>query len=1013
MKFYLSVTRCIAFFLLLLTTTAWSQNRTITGTIKSYEDGLALPGVSILEKGTSNGTVSDSEGKFSISVSDQATLLFSFIGYEKEEVVVGAQSVIDMTMMPDITQLSEVVVIGYGTVQKKDLTGSVAQVSSRDFNAGINPNPLQAIQGKVAGLTITQPSGDPNQSPNVRLRGYTSLAGGSEPLVVVDGVIGVPINTVSPADIENIDVLKDASASAIYGSRAANGVIMITTKRGKDGKAQVSFGSYVGVESISNELEMLSADEYRDEVVRVKGASALNDTFRFPTDAGGNPYSTDWVDEITRKAITHSHDIGISGGSSAFSYRGSLNYLSRQGIITNTGFQRVTGRINLDQKALNDKLNVQYNLAITDNKADNANNNILTRALFYLPTLPVKQDGEYYEVDGAYDLYNPVAMQNSYKDDTQTRTLIGSVNIKYELVKNLTLGASGAFRNESANRGTANDVNVRAYTATFPLASRSFDQVNDRLMELTAQYKTDLSDVGNLSVLGGYSYQEVKKDGFRANNTIGDPSLNGLNLYQLYGYNNLGNYPGTLISPRADYTGSYANSYKLISFFGRAIFNAKDKYNLTATIRRDGSSKFGANNKWGIFPSVAAGWTISNESFLQGKNTLNYLKLRAGWGQTGNSEGIAAYSSLLLYGPKGNYYDPVLGDYVSGVGVIQNANPDLKWETLTQINVGVDFELFGGKVNGSIDAYNKITNDMLYNYSVGVEGVKYFTDRILKNVGSMSNKGIEISLSSYVVDNSKFRWNVRAIASFYKNEVTKLNEGGLDAGIINYNIFNARGAFGLNASQLRVGHSLGEFYMPKFRGYDDTGAILLEAEDGGTTTDFATAKKFVQGVGIPRHTAALVNTFNYGRFDLTFQLRGVFGNKIINNMRSILSLSNYILENNMLKSLHEVPDNVSTQNLSSQWLESGSFVRLDNWQIGYNFPVKGAIQQARVYVGGNNLFIITKYKGVDPELDVAGSISNSDFYNFAPAGQAPSSIGVDAGVYPKTRTFQLGVNFTF
>ncbi|HEY9489505.1 MAG TPA: SusC/RagA family TonB-linked outer membrane protein, partial [Chryseosolibacter sp.] len=564
-----------------------------------------------------------------------------------------------------------------------------------------------------------------------------------------------------------------------------------------------------------------------------------------------------------------------------------------------------------------------------------------------------------------------------------------------------------SFRNESGNDGYAYDVNVRAYASSFPLASRSFDQKNDKLMELTAEYKAELSENDNLTVLGGYSYQEVKNNGFEANNTLGDPSLNRLNLYNLFGYNNLGSYPGTVISPRSDYTGSYSNSYKLISFFGRAVLNLKDKYNFTATIRRDGSSKFGANNKWGIFPSVAAGWTLSNESFLQGNETLNYLKLRAGWGQTGNSEGIGAYNSLLLYGLSSTtYYDPILQNYLRGLDVTQNSNPDLKWEVLSQINVGLDFELFNGRLNGTIEVYDKTTNDMLYNYTVPLDGVNYFTPNILRNVGSMSNKGIEVSLGSDIISNTEFRWNVRVIGSAYKNEITQLSGDGLDAGIIYYNIFNARGAFGLPASQLREGHPLGEFYLPAFRGYDETGAILLAAPGGGTTTDFASAEKSEHGVGLPRYTASLINNFTYNNFDLSFQLRGVFGNKILNNIRSILSLPNSILENNMLSSMNEVPENVSTQNLSSQWLESGAFVRLDNWQVGYNFSTQGVFQQARVYLGGNNLFIITKYKGIDPELDVSGSITD-------PGDQTPSTIGVDALVYPKTRTFQLGVNLTF
>jgi iron complex outermembrane receptor protein len=967
-----------------------------------------MPGVNILEKGTNNGTVTDSEGRFTIQVGENAILVFSFVGYNSQEVEVRSQTTLSISMNPDITSLSEVVVVGYGTVQKKDLTGAVSQVSSRDFNSGINPNPLQAIQGRVAGLNITQPSGDPNQSPTVRLRGYTSLAGGSEPLYVVDGVIGVPINSISPSDIERIDVLKDASASAIYGSRAANGVIMITTKRGKEGKATLTFNNYVGIETISNRLDLMNADEYREQVSRIRGEGSLNDALKFPTDANGQGYHTDWIKEITRNAMSSNHDLAISGGTSTLSYRGSVNYIKREGIVKNSGFERITGRINLDQKLLNNKLSIQYNLSLTNTDADNANTDIINRAILFLPTLPVRNtNGQYYEVPGSFDLYNPVAMLENYKNNSVTRTLIGGMNARYEVIKGLTLGVNGALKNNNTVRGEAYNPTINAYRGRLGEASRNYDQTNDKLVELTGEYKHDINSLTNFSVLGGYSYQEVTSDGFGAKNNIGDPSLADIGLYDLYGYNNLGAYQGTLIRGRGDYTSSYWNRYKLISFFGRAIVNVADKFNFTATLRRDGSSKFGRDQKWGMFPSIAAGWTLSKERFLSDNNKiLNYLKLRVGWGQTGNSEGIAPYTSLPAYGASGNYYDPNINDYLPGVGVVRNANPNLKWEVLSQINVGVDFELFEGRITGTLEAYDKRTKDMLYNYNVPLDGVNYFVNNILQNVGEMSNKGLELSLGAEVFQTTNFRWNTRIVGSTFKNRIEKLSAGQFTTGIIQYNNFNGRGLGLITASELREGHPLGEFYIPHFKGFDENGFITFDAGDGTTTTEYAKAKKFERGTGIPRQTLSWINTFTFKQFDLSFQLRGVFGNKIINNLRSNLTLSGSILENNMLRDISAFPSNYSVPALSDLWLENGSFARLDNWQIGYNLSIKGVVQNVRIYVGGNNLFVITKYKGIDPELAVNGNLQDDR--------RTPNSIGMDySNIYPKTRSFQLGVNLTF
>jgi TonB-linked SusC/RagA family outer membrane protein len=1020
-RLYLSKCRYAVLLVFLASTMAMAQ-QVVTGTVTSSDDGSPIPGVNILEKGTTNGTVTDANGQFRISVQSGATLAMSFVGYTTQEVAVGTQTTINVNLQVDVTALSEVVVVGYGTVQKKDLTGAVSQVTSKDFNAGVNVNPLQSIQGKVAGLNITQGSGDPNATPTVRLRGYTSLAGGSDPLYVVDGVIGVPITSISPNDIETIDVLKDASAAAIYGSRGANGVIIITTKRGKAGKTTVTFNNYVSVATISNRLDLLDANGYRSEVSRIKGDASFADKTRFPTDPQGNGYSTDFTDEVTKAAPIQNHEFAIMGGTDQLSYRGSVNYIKQDGIVKNTGLERFTGRINLDQKALNNKLSIQYNLAFTNQNSKLANNDILTRATLMTPVSPVYDEmnalggkfGGYYEVDGAFDLFNPVAMQKNYHNDDVKKTFVGGVNLKYEVLPGLTLGANGAFKNENTQNSQAYNSIVRAYVNNQGNTSKSLTQTTTNLLELTATYAKQLAGSSKFSVLGGYSYQDNLDDGFNANN---NNYVAG--AYDLIGYNALQLGRATLINGSTTYVGSYKTDWKLISFFARGTLDLNDRFNFTATIREDGSSKMGKNNKWGTFPSVSGGWTLSNEAFLAGNNFLSMLKLRVGWGQTGNSEGIAPYSSLGLYAPKGNpYFDGTTGQFLPSWGVTQNTNNNLKWETLEQTNIGLDFEFLGGKVQGTLEVYNKVTRDMLFRY--GVSGgannpdnsdLPYQVNQILRNAGSMSNKGIELSLGTTPVRTADFTWNTRLVGSFYKNTITSVSSPGFENQIIRYNPFGGRGLSNVFASQLREGHPLGEFTIPKFAGFDAAGAVTMVAADGGApTADYTKALLYDAGQSQPRLTMSWINSFTYKRFDVSLQLRGVFGNKIMNNLRSNLAIPGSILETNMLKVVNQFPTNYSTNQLSDLWLESGAFVRLDNWQVGYNIPTGNSqLTNARIYLSGNNLFIITKYKGIDPELEVKGDL-NTDPNN----PNQPNPMGMDNnGIYPKTRTFMLGVNLTF
>lgn len=1019
-KALVSFLSMLVMVLLLSNSAAWAQGRTVTGKVTDPA-GTALPGVSVQLKGTQRGTNTDADGKYSLAnVPDNATLVLSFIGYTSQEVVVGNRSTVDVKLADDTKALDEVVVVGYGTAKRKDLTGSVVQVSAKDFNAGVNPNPLQAIQGKVAGLVITSPSGDPNQQPTVRLRGYTSLAGGSDPLYVVDGMIGVPISTISPSDIESMDVLKDASASAIYGSRAANGVILVTTKRGKAGKTTVTFNNYVSAAVISRRLDLLDGPGYRDAVTSIKGSSALGDLQRFPA---GN-YNTDWIKEITRTAIVNNHDLAIAGGSPTFSYRGSLNYINNQGIVKKTGFDRITGRINLDQKALDNRLNIQYNLSYSETNKDFPDNgsqgapsvgSLLNRATTFLPTLPIRNaDGSYYEVGGSFDLFNPVAMLNNSVNTAVQRYLQAGANLRYEILDGLTLGVSGQIQRDNSTTSFYTNPIIKAFSANNGRAGRGFSESNSRLLETTLNYVKGFgTQNSNYSLLAGYSYQQFDNDGFNASNT-------GY-LTSEINYNNLNLGSGTIILPGSGYVGSYRNQSKLISFFGRASVNLNDKYNVTATIRRDGSSKFGVNNKWGIFPSIGAGWTISNESFFPKGNSLNYLKLRAGWGQTGNSEGIAAYNSIQLYGQSGSYYDGTISDFLPGYGITQNANPNLKWEVLTQSNVGLDFQLLGGRFSGTLEYYNKLTKDMLYPYSVPADGKKYFTNIILANVGSMRNSGVELSFGGDVIQKGSFSWNARVVGAYNKNTIVNLKNDEFDSGTVRFNAFGGRGLSDVFASFIWPGQSLGQFNnVPTFTGaYSADGQPLLKAASGDTpVTDvskadaaaaFAAGSPLKQGNPQPFLNASFINTFRYKGFDFYFQLRGTFGNSILNNLRSNLMIPGSILETNMLKDVTTLPKNYGVNVLSTNWLEKGSFVRFDNWQIGYSIPLPASkyISNARVYVGGNNLFIITKYKGIDPELQVKGDLPNS-------LTQAPNSVGIDAsGIYPKTRTFQLGLNLTF
>lgn len=978
-----------------------AQDITVSGTVKDATGGT-LPGVTVQVKGTSKGTQTSIDGSYQLAgVPSNGTLIFSFIGMTTQEVAVGGRASINVTLSDDAQALEEVVVVGYGTQKRKEISGTVSSVSNKEFNVGQVTTPLQAIQGKVAGLAISSGGSDPNSSPSVRLRGVGSLSANASPLYVVDGVFVNDISTISPQDIETIDVLRDASSAAIYGSRGADGVIIVTTKRGKEGKTSASYSGYVGTEVISARPEYLSADEYRAAL------KSLNVGF---DDKGAN---TDWVKELTRSsAMTHNHDFSFSGGAKGFGYRASIGYLNQEGIVKTSSRERISARLNIDQKALNDKLAIQYNLFFgkTDRSfLDNEGRTVgfgpykaFSLAANMQPTDPVyNADGTYFERAGDFSKYNPVALLLETTDNKSKNEYLGSVKLRYNLTKELVFGVNGAMDgyNDAANFFVSRL--PREYNYLKGYAASSLDNRNNKLLETTLNYDKKVGS-GTLALLAGYGYQDLTNSGFavRNNNFISDDLM----------YNNLGAGVGVALGLRAnDAVQSYKTNERLVSFFGRAQYSLMDKYFVTANFRRDGSTKFGANNKWGNFPAFSVGWTISEEAFLKGNSTINNLKLRANWGQTGQSNDIAPYTTLALVGPGDKYYDN--GNWLPTYGTRQNENPDLKWQVNTSYGAGLDFAVADYRLTGSLDYYVRNTSDLLYSVpapSVWTDskGVDHFAvvSSILANIGSMKNSGVELTLNGLLVDKKDFSWNMIAAIASNKNEVTSL-ESAVFKAPDNIKIGTGlgdfiRGTSDVQFSVLQVGYPVGQFWGAKVLSIDDKGKFVVEDINGDGVQDPIGADRTYIGNPQPKVIASLTNTLKYKNVTLSFLLNGRFGNDIFNANRMLLGRQSRLTSSaeNALVEASTTEVNDDRTGSYDYYIEKGNFVRLQNANLSYRIPKSvGPLSNVSVYVSGNNLFLLTKYKGVDPELKLDGLAPGIDTRNF----------------YFKTRGFQFGVNASF
>jgi iron complex outermembrane receptor protein len=985
----------------------WQQTN-VHGVVKDAK-GNPVADATVSVKGTNKSTLTATDGSFSIDAKSGDVLVITHVSFGAKEVTVGSATVYNVSLADNSATMSDVVVVGYGRSSRRTLSSSITNVKPEDLNRGAISDVGQLLQGKVAGLNITA-SGDPNRPAAVILRGASTVNSPGAPFYVIDGVPGADIATVAPDDIASIDVLKDASATAIYGNRAANGVIQITTKRGRKGQVQTSYNGYVGIEKVSNSLELMDATQHRAFMTANNIAYNPND------DKNAN---TDWQSAIQRSgAISTNHNLSFSGGGEHNTYSASINYLDKEGILVRSHLRRIIARLSVEQYALNDKIKFGLNVS---NSNSNANyvplqNVVLLQAAKHLPVSPVMNaDGTYFENLTTPGYFNPLAIIDNAKDDTKYNTLIGNFTTEVKLPFDLTYNASVSYQKTSSLHGEYYGSYYGRYPTSnfynnpdpgigishslignlFGVNGSAFRNAYQSSFTTAETFLTWNKKFGNhgINAVIGYAFQEnVNGDGFRASST------NFLNDYVGYSNLALGN-PYGISSYRVDFgpSGVYSKT-RLISDFGRLNYNYNNKYLLQASIRRDGSSVFGVNNQWGYFPSASAAWRISSESFMQGQNLFNDLKLRVSYGVSGNSGGVGPYNAQLLYGLQGTYYNG--GIFDNAIVPAQANNPDLQWEEVTTKNVGLDFTILKSKLSGSIDWYKKETTDMIFPISVSPTIVP--GGRIVVNGGSLENTGIELALNATPVTTKNFSWSSSFNLAHNKNLITSLKNPYTNGDSTRYSDPEGAGQTGATLQILKVGHPIGQFFTLNYGGKDANGVSQFIKRDGSKTsgsgfpgigTDY-----WYMGDAQPKLLVGWNNNFRYKNFDFNFFLRGTFGNKIFNATRADLSYVTAAAVNNILASAKDdkVAD-IKNSFYSNRYIESGSYVRLDNATLAYTFtkPVNG-INSIRVYVTGNNLFTITKYTGIDPEINQGGIAPGIDYNNF----------------YPKTRTVMFGVNLS-
>ena len=985
-------------FFLLVSTYAFAQN-TVTGTVTD-NTGMPLIGVSVIEKGTTNGNVTDIDGKYRIHVEKGKTLVFSYIGYVNQEIEVNS-NIINIMMAEDNQLLDEVVVIGYGSMQRKDITSSITTIKAEDLNVGVYTSPAQLLQGKVPGLTIANTS-DPNGSPSISLRGASTLRSGEamEPYYVIDGVPGVSLSLIAPEDIESIDVLRDASATAIYGSKAANGVIIVTTKKGnKDGHTNVSYSGYVAWDKTLNTLDMMTADE----VLAYADANNIDLSGYYDVN---NPANVNWQDEVLRTAFSHNHNVAINGGNEKTSYNASLNFLKRQGVVRGTGMDRLTARSFLQTKAFNDRLDLSFsiNASISNNESsptDNEGRSALDAMNYYLPLNPIyNEDGTYYgRTTSQY--YNPMSLINEDRYKTTQKLLQGVAKATVHIIDGLDWNLNLSYQNEQYiyNKYHSSKSQIVDYASRKGDAERSTVENIKKQMETYINWDHTFNDAHKVGVMLGYSWEQAdNNDGFgvRAYNFYNDDlSYYNLALANSMSQDEIGNLNSQYL----------LSTLRMISYYGRINYSYNSKYLLQATIRRDGSSAFGVNNRWGTFPAVSAAWRIIEEDFMKDQNIFDDLKFRIGYGVSGNSLGFDAFYSRQVYGSTG-WFTGSDGNSYRILGATRNANPNLKWEKTGMFNVGLDFGFFNNRLTGTIEYYNKKTSDLIYSY--GVSTLIYPYNTMVANVGDISNKGIEITINAVPVQTKDFTWSTSLNLSHNKNEVVSMSNSEFSVNFIDMADPNINSYSNQHVQRLMEGAPIGQFYLWEWAGYDENGMSVFNDYDAngnliGVTDKPDDTDRRMAGSAQPKITFGWNNDLTWKNWSLSAFFQGVAGNKIFNAIRASYSdptLLSSFGKNILAEVATEQHANDSrAQAPSTRYLENGSYLRLSTLTLGYNFGKLGNwVNNMRIYATCNNVFTITGYKGIDPEVNLGGLTPGMDMRN---------------SNYPRTRSFMVGVNMNF
>ena len=963
---------------------AEQQQVTVEGTVTDAQ-GNPLPGVNIVVQGTTTGTTTDMDGNYSIEVPSDATLVFSFVGYQEQTIQVNGREEINVTMSQGAVKMKEVVAIGYGQVRREEVTSSVSSVSAEDMNIdpAASTDLTRVLQGKVAGLTITRTGGgNPNQSFEIRLRGTSSVSAGQEPLIVVDGVPGGSLGALNPEDIKSIDVLKGASAAAMYGTRGTNGVILVETKTGEEGEEKdfhVSYSGKMFTESVLRETQMLSAEGFRQLKQNLQDEHP--DQAAAIIDRGHN---TDWFDQIQRDyPMNYNQTLAIRGGGETTSYRLSGSYLQHDGMFINTGRQEYKVNLNLTQHALDDMLLFKAQLGTREVYAKPTDNYAYRMAMSFNPTAPVYMEGDsdndLYQNWGGWNYQNPIGVLSDRTDRDKNSRYYTRFTGQFMPNDYWTFKTQIGYDMERGLNGYYEPIDSydQINNGTYGHASRDAYRDVTRTLESTIDWDKDIGD-HSVNVIGGYSYQRFESDGFWANNTnfISDE----------FKYHNLGSGE-YLDEGRADMD-SWMNESKLVGFFARGIYDWNDKYYLSASVRREGSSKFGSENKWGTFPAVSVGWTITNEPFAEGLDWLDYLKLRAGYGKTGNQD-IDPYIPLVRLGPGGSFY--YNGEFTRSYNPVSNANPNLKWETKHEYDIGLDWEVLEGRLGGTIDYYTRRTEDLLHNYDVPVPPNLYGTT--FANVGTMENNGIEFSVNSTPVQQQDLQWNVNFNFSYRTQELVSLSNERFKLEWHNAGWLSAPGVQTWT-HRYGEGMDMGNFHGWVFEGISEEGEWQFKDLDGDGDID-ADDKKVI-GNGIPDYYANFNTTLNYKNWQLTVMARGQFGHEIL-NAKELYYENRKLLPKNLLadynKKLWEEPK------YSDYYLEPGDWVKIDNISLGYNVPFSenSLMQNLRLSFSVRNAFVFTKSEVNDPEVSIGGL--------------TPGVTG--RWDYPSVRTWTLGIQAQF